>query len=140
MRKITIPFATLIRKLKAPICELEFALSTKRVIGLIGTEKSCPMIVEINSNSIDGQTRPVHSCCNSSCCNCRCRLAAPKGTGSVNGCALSCDPNSRSFTAPVKERKKYSEARPSEIAGKLLSASPVHSGGDDYHTMISFTV
>ena len=41
-------FLELIRKLKAPICELEFALSTKRVIGLIGTEESCPMIVEIN--------------------------------------------------------------------------------------------
>jgi len=51
-------FLELIRKLKAPICELEFALSTKRVIGLIGTEESCPMIVEINSNLIDGQTRP----------------------------------------------------------------------------------
>ena len=51
-------FLELIRKLKAPICEFEFALSTKRVIGLIGTEESCPMIVEINSNSIDGQTRP----------------------------------------------------------------------------------
>jgi len=34
-------------------------LSTKRVIGLIGTEKCCPMFVEINSNSIDGQTRPL---------------------------------------------------------------------------------
>jgi len=52
-------FLELIRKLKARICELEFALSTKRVIGLIGTEKSGPMIVEINSNSIDGQTRPL---------------------------------------------------------------------------------
>ena len=51
-------FLELIRKLKARICELEFALSTKRVIDLIGTKKSCPMIVEINSNSIDGQTRP----------------------------------------------------------------------------------
>jgi len=27
-----------------------------RIIGLIGTEKFCPMIVEINSNSIDWQT------------------------------------------------------------------------------------
>ena len=37
--------------------------STKRVIGLIGTEKSCPMFLETNSNSIDGQTRPwVASC------------------------------------------------------------------------------
>jgi len=44
---------------KAPICELEFVLSSKRVIGLIGTDKSCPTIVEINSNSIDGQTRPL---------------------------------------------------------------------------------
>jgi len=34
-------------------------LSTKRVIDLIGTEKSCPILVEINSNSIDGQTRPL---------------------------------------------------------------------------------
>jgi len=51
-------FLELIRKLKARIYELEFCLSAKRVIGLIGTEKSCPMIVEINSNSIDGQTRP----------------------------------------------------------------------------------
>ena len=33
-------------------------LSYKRVIGLIGTEKPCPMFVEIKSNSIDGQTRP----------------------------------------------------------------------------------
>ena len=50
-------FLELIRKLKAPICELKFTLSTKRFVGLIGTEKSCPMIVEINSNSIDGQTQ-----------------------------------------------------------------------------------
>ena len=50
-------FLELIRKLKAPICELEFALSTKRFIGLIGTEKFCPMIVEIKSNSIDEQTQ-----------------------------------------------------------------------------------
>ena len=53
-------FLELIRKLKAPICDLEFALSIKRVIGLIWTEKSCPMIVEINSNLIDGQTDPQH--------------------------------------------------------------------------------
>jgi len=31
---------------------------TKQVIDLIGTEKSCPILVEINSNSIDGQTWP----------------------------------------------------------------------------------
>jgi len=54
-------FLELIPKLKALICELEFSLNTKRVIGLIGTEKSCRMIVEINSNSIDGQTRPYVS-------------------------------------------------------------------------------
>ena len=36
-------FLELIRKLKARICELEFVLSTKRVIGLFGTEESCPM-------------------------------------------------------------------------------------------------
>jgi len=48
-----------IRKLQARICELEFVLSTKRVGGLMGTEKSCPMIVEMNSNSMDGQTRPL---------------------------------------------------------------------------------
>ena len=51
-------FVEIIRKLKASICELEFALSTKQVIGLIGTKESCPMIVEINANLIDGQTRP----------------------------------------------------------------------------------
>jgi len=51
-------FLELIHKLKARIHELEFSLSTKRVIGLIGTEKSCPMVVEMNSNSIDGQTWP----------------------------------------------------------------------------------
>ena len=56
-------FLELIRKLKARSYELELSLNTNRVIGLIGTEKSCPMIVEINSNSIDGQTRPsVVSC------------------------------------------------------------------------------
>ena len=44
-------FLDLIRKLKAPICELEFALSTKRVIGLIGTEESCPMIVDTKGRS-----------------------------------------------------------------------------------------
>jgi len=49
-------FLGLIRKLKARIYELEFSLSTKRVISLIGTEISGPMIVEINSKSIDGQT------------------------------------------------------------------------------------
>ena len=52
-------FLDLICKLKARIYELEFSLSTKRLIGLIGTEKSCPMIVDINSNSIDDQTRPL---------------------------------------------------------------------------------
>jgi len=51
-------FLEWIRKLIARICELEFALDTKRVLGLIGTEKSCPMIVQINSYSMDGQTRP----------------------------------------------------------------------------------
>ena len=51
-------FLELIRKFKARICELEFSLSTKWVIGLIGTDKSCPLIVEINSVSIDGQTWP----------------------------------------------------------------------------------
>jgi len=57
-------FLELIRKLKARIYELEFSLSTKRVIVLIGTEKSCPMIVEINSNSIDGQTPdPINNLC-----------------------------------------------------------------------------
>jgi len=55
-------FLGLICKFKAPICDLEFALSTKRVIGLIGTEKSCPMIVEINSNSINRETRPLVKC------------------------------------------------------------------------------
>ena len=49
-------FLESIRKLKAPICEFEFALSTKLVIALIGTEESCPMIVEINL--IHRQTRP----------------------------------------------------------------------------------
>jgi len=52
-------FLEFIRKLKAPICELEFALSTKRVFDLIEAEESCPMIVKINSNLIDGQTRPL---------------------------------------------------------------------------------
>ena len=33
-------------------------LSTKRVIVLIGTEKSCHVFVQINSYSIDGQKRP----------------------------------------------------------------------------------
>jgi len=33
-------------------------LSTKRVIGLIGTEKSCPMIVGINSNSFTDRHDP----------------------------------------------------------------------------------
>jgi len=48
-------FLELIHKLKASICELEFALSTKRVTCLIGTEESCPMIVEIYSYLIHGQ-------------------------------------------------------------------------------------
>jgi len=58
MLEIRRVFLDLIRKLKARIYELEFSLSTKGVIGLIGTEKSSTMIVEINSISIDGQTRP----------------------------------------------------------------------------------
>ena len=50
-------FLEIIRKLKLEFTSLSF-LSTTRVIDLIGTEKSCPILVEINSNSIDGQTRP----------------------------------------------------------------------------------
>jgi len=44
-------FLELICKLKAPICELEFALSTKRVIGLIGTKESRPMIVDVEEST-----------------------------------------------------------------------------------------
>ena len=51
-------FLELICKLEIRICELGVSVIAKPVIGLIGTAKSCPMIVAINSNWIDGQTRP----------------------------------------------------------------------------------
>lgn len=87
------------------------------------------------------QYRRFHWCCNTSCCNCRCRWAAPNGTGSLNGCAFSYDPN---FICVLhyscQKERNTAKLYPPEIAGELLSASPMHSGQDDCQTMISLIV